>query len=129
MRHAAILFLGLFGCAAVPQDPAGPAEDSLARALDGRVAGAAARCIPVATSIRSLAAIERRAIVYRQGQTVWVNRLSEECPGFHPIDTLIVEARSGRYCRDDLIRAATRASSIPGPSCVLGEWVPYRNPS
>jgi hypothetical protein len=90
------------------------------------VAGPAQQCIRASSDTRSLQALERRSLVYRDGRTLWVNRLSEGCPGFHPTDTLIVEIHGSEYCRNDLVRSLPQASGIPGPACRLGDFVPYR---
>jgi hypothetical protein len=55
-----------------------------------------------------------------------VSRLRAECPGLQPLDTLIVEVHGGRYCRNDQFRAVETGASIPGPICLLGDFVPYR---
>ena len=122
------LLLLLYGCAPTGPLPAPSSDDGLARELAGRVAGPAQSCVPVSVSARALQIADRRAIVYREGGTIWVNRLSDDCPGFHPSDTLVVEIYGGRYCRGDRVYVRSPGSNIPGPACLLGEFVPYRRP-
>ena len=122
MRSLALLLL-VAACAAVPE-----ARDSrLARELEGRVAGEPEACVS-ANQSQSLQAVDRRTIVLRTSDTLWVNRLAGECPGLSPMSTLVVETFSGRYCRGDRVRGIEAGGSIPGPSCPLGDFVPYRLP-
>jgi hypothetical protein len=102
-------------------------EDELARELAGRVAGEPRACISP-TSDRALVPVGRQTLIYREGRRIWVNRLRSECPGVRPHSTLIVETFSGRFCRGDRVRGLEPGTTIPGPVCVLGEFVPYARP-
>jgi hypothetical protein len=44
---------------------------------------------------------------------------------FRTNDILVAEPLSSRYCRGDIIRSIDRHSRFPGPSCILGDFVPY----
>ena len=116
------LLLLLGGCALAERRTSG--QDELAQELAGRVAGEPRSCIPT-FSDRSLVPIDRQTLIYREGRRIWVNRLGSQCPGISPHSTLIVEVYSGQYCRGDRVRGLERGSSIPGPICILGEFVPY----
>jgi hypothetical protein len=70
--------------------------------------------------------VDRQTLVYRDRGRTWVNRLGADCPGLRPFSTLIVEAHGSQYCRGDRIRAVETQSAIPGPTCVLRDFVPYR---
>ena len=43
-------------------------------------------------------------------------------------DILVFEPTGGSYCRGDIVRSVDRDSHIPGPSCVLGDFVPFTRP-
>lgn len=123
MKTFAFLVLPLLaGCALGERRLSG--EEELARELAGRLAGRPQSCIP-AMADRGLVPVDRQTLVSRQGGRVWVNRLRSECPGISPHGTLVVETFSGQYCRGDRVRGLEPGGSIPGPSCVLGEFVPY----
>ena len=123
MRYLVLLTL-LAGCTAYdPQEPTRE-QQQLAQELDERVAGEPRNCIPSDQS-QSLTIVDESTIVSRRGKTIWVNRLRSPCPGLRPSDTLIVQVSSGQYCRSDQVRGVTPGSSIPGPICILGEFVPY----
>ncbi len=120
------LLLILAACASPRGEGPTRSQEAFERELAGREAGAAQTCIPATNSSASLTIVDERTISYRDGRTIWVNRLETECPGMRPLDTLIVELHSGQYCRNDLFRAVNTGSRIPGPNCRLGNFIPYR---
>jgi len=127
MMRLLLLVLGLGACTA-GNPPFGSRDQAgLARELAGRSAGQSERCVPSTTS-RSLRIVDNQTIVYRQGQTLWVNHLENECPGLRPMSTLVVELHDSQYCRGDLFRPVDYPGSIPGARCRLGDFVPYRRP-
>jgi hypothetical protein len=64
-------------------------------------------------------------VVYGSGRTIWVNRLPSPCPGMNLMNSLIVEPFGSQYCRGDRVRSLEPVSKIPGPYCLLGDFVPY----
>ncbi len=119
------LLLVVAGCAATGTDRPSRDQEALSRELSGLVAGEPETCIS-ATSSSGLTIVDRQTLTYRQGRTLWVNRLPAECPGLRPLATLIVEVQGSRYCRYDRVRAIEAGASIPGPTCLLGDFTPYR---
>ena len=115
----------LASCAAHPETGPTRDQDALARELAGMRAGEARSCIPT-QGRQGLTIVDQRTLTLRSGRTLWVNRLEAPCPGLRPLDTLIVELHGSQYCRNDRIRGLEPGSSIPGPSCLLGDWRPYR---
>lgn len=127
MRRLSVLLLPLLaGCVANEARQAGRDEIALARDLSGRQAGEAQTCLPVPIGPGSLQAVNNRTLVYRQGRTIWVNRLAADCPGLRPLSTIIIGVQSGGYCRGDHIRARQPNDIIAGPVCSLGDFTPYR---
>jgi len=104
-----------------------PNGASLEQQIAGRAAGPTRSCI-TAFSYRNLTAIDSKTFVYRSGDTIYVNHPSSPCPGIAPLNTLIVDAQQGHYCRGDRVRGLEPGSMIAGPVCILGDWVPYRKP-
>ena len=100
-------------------------EADLSGELAGRSAGPPKDCVP-ASAGASLVARDPRTLVYRRGDTIWVNRLAADCPGLNAMSTLVVELHGSQYCRGDPVRAVEPGQSIPGPICVLGPFTPYR---
>jgi hypothetical protein len=119
------LLLALAGCAAIGQREEDGAE--LARQLAGRSAGEPQSCVSI-TQLAPLEIVDRETIAYRSGSTIYVNRLGGNCPGLRPFNTLIIETHGSQYCRGDRVRTLEPGSSIPGPICPLGDFVPYRLP-
>ena len=124
MRSFVLLIL-LSGCAATGPGPEARERDAFASELAGRVAGEPETCVS-AIQNQPLRIVDRRTIAYDRGGTIWVNRLDGDCPSLRPLNTLIVEAHGSQYCRGDRVRALEPGTSIPGPVCILRDFVPYR---
>jgi hypothetical protein len=111
------------GSCAAPQleEPSRPPVE-----LAGRVAGAPERCVSI-DQLEALRASDsnRHVLLYGSGRTLWANQLGRSC-GFGRDDVLVTEPIGSRHCRGDIVRSIDRYSRIPGPSCILGDWVPYR---
>ena len=120
-----VFLLALGGCAAMGPGPETRDQEAFARDLAGRTAGAPEACV-AAIQNQPLRIVDRQTIAYDRGDTIWVNRLDSNCPGLRPFNTLIVEVQGSQYCRGDRIRALEPGSSIPGPVCILRDFVPYR---
>lgn len=115
----------LGSCAAPPGPPYGPAPQGPIRELAGRSAGKPEGCVPIqqSESLR-VAENDRHLLLYGSGRTIWVNHLGPEC-GFNQDDVLVTHPFGSSYCRGDLVRSIDRDSRIPGPACVLNDFVPY----
>jgi len=116
-----LLLLLASACAA----PSAQRDADLSPELAGRTAGEARDCV-TASPGASLVARGSQALVYRRGRTLWVNRLAAACPGLDEMSQLIVEVHGSQYCRGDHFRAREPGLSIPGPTCLLGRFTPYR---
>jgi hypothetical protein len=120
LRLAALALL--LGSCAAPQPYAqrqGPPIE-----LAGRTPGAPRRCVML-SQLDSLRASEndRHILVYGSGRTIWANNL-RQC-GFGYDDILVTEPTGSQLCGGDIVRSIDRYSRIPGPACVLGDFVPY----
>ena len=110
----------LAGCTAPPP----VASNAPIAEIAGRVAGPAQRCVTT-TQSQGLQVANRNTLLYRNGSKLWVNQLQDGCGGFGRWDVLVTEPIGTQYCRGDLIRSFDPVSKIPGPSCRLGDFVPY----
>jgi hypothetical protein len=124
MRLLPFLLLAA-GCAATDSDGPTREAQALGRELEGRVAGTPQACVP-ARQAQSLEIVDRQTLVYRDFDTVYVNRLDVGSPGMRPLASLIVEVHGRQYCRGDRVRAVESGTTIPGPVCILRDFVPYR---
>jgi hypothetical protein len=109
-----------------PSPPAG--QQGPAAELAGRVAGPPQRCVSI-SSLHSLrvADRDRGLLLYGSGRTIWANPLGPHC-SFRYDDVLVTEPVGSSYCRGDIVRSFDRNSRIPGPACVLGDFIPYSRP-
>jgi hypothetical protein len=124
-----ILLIPLLLTACTASAPNSASNSSeLARLLDGRVVGEPKSCVPMQQQ-DGLRAIDENTFVVERGRTLWVNRLPSACPGIRPFSTLIVRVHTGQYCQGDRVQALEPGASIPGPYCILGDFVPYQRAS
>jgi hypothetical protein len=122
MRFIALVTaLAAAGCTALQptQSPDQPQE------IAGRSAGAPKRCVLIdSTHSLRVSDSDRHTLLYGDGGTLWANDLGPGC-GFNRNDVLVTEPLGSYHCRGELVRSFDRFSAIPGPSCVLGNFVPY----
>lgn len=117
------------GILATPLNAAKPSgEERLAKLLEGRVAGEPRRCLPTFGN-QSLTILDKTAIVYKQGDKVWVNRTAN--PEDIDEDDILIIRKFGTssLCRTDLITLADRSSGIFSGSIFLEDFVPYEKAS
>jgi hypothetical protein len=119
----ALVLVTASGCAPT----AAPSGNGLARELAGYTAGPPQACVPTFAN-QNLRVIDNRTLAYGYGTTMYVNHLPGPCPALEPLNTLIVDAQGGQYCRGDRVRGLEPGAVIPGPTCNLGNWIPYRKP-
>ena len=120
--------LSLLAAPAVQADEA-PAltkgEKRLAKMLEGRVAGEPDSCITMLGS-RPLSVIDGTALVYRRGDTIWVNR-TRTPDMIDDGDFMVIRKFSGsQLCRSDQITTYSRAGSFFSGVIFLDDFVPYR---
>ena len=100
-------------------------EAKLAKLLDGRVAGEPRDCIFL-PSIRSSRIIDKTAIVYDAGRTLWVNRPRSGAESLDDDDILVTRLHSSSLCSIDIVQLQDRYSNFYSGFVGLGEFVPYR---
>ena len=102
-------------------------EQKLAKMLDGRVAGEPRDCIYL-PSIRGSRIVDKTAIVYDAGRTLWVNRPRSGASSLDDDDILVTDLRGSgsSLCSIDIVRLHDRTSFFYSGFVGLGEFVPYR---
>ncbi|HUQ13743.1 MAG TPA: hypothetical protein VM055_05645 [Novosphingobium sp.] len=110
--------------AAGARDRADP-EAKLARMLEGRVAGEPRDCIYL-PRIRSSRIIDRTAIVYEDGATLWVNRPDSGASTLDDDDVQVTDVHGSQLCSIDVVRLHDRSTFFYSGFVGLGEFVPYR---
>src|SRR4051794_315068 len=122
MQRLLILLLAALGsCSlAVPASKPNPPLE-----LAGLAAGKPQSCISIRLNER-LSPLDEYTLVYRSGHTLWVNRLDGPCRGLDPVNIVIIERNGTQVCRGDHLRVVEPPLTVPGPICILGDFVPYR---
>ena len=126
------LLLGACAAASTSANADALTPDQLAlldRHLGGKVAGEPIACLSGRQADETIR-VSDNILLYRvSGNLVYKNELRGSCPGLARDNDIIVSTINGSGpCRGDIIRLVDRTSGISGPSCVLGEFVPYRTP-
>lgn len=120
------------GCNTTPTAPERSAADQqeLSRALQGRVAGAAVRCLPYFGST-DVQVIDDWTILFRQGGTIYVQTPQGGCPGIGSHRNTMVSRvwGNGQVCSGDIQHLVDLSTGIGGGACVFGPFVPYRKAS
>lgn len=100
-------------------------EQQLERALAGRVAGEPVDCVNLRT-IRSSRVIDRTAILFDAGGTIYVNRPRSGAETLNRWDAQVTRLFDTRLCSIDTIRMVDPTSGFFSGVVFLGEFVPYR---
>ena len=103
----------------------GAAFDRSRKVADGRVAGDPRSCITL-SRIDSSQIIDKTAIVYRDGSTLWVNRPRSGAQSLDEDDVLVTKLTGSQLCSIDTVQLHDRASHFWRGFVSLGEFVPYR---
>lgn len=113
----------LAGCATVAQSAQADGPDpKLTAALAGREAGKPVSCVSLSRAESS--STYRDAIVYRDGGTLYVNRVGA-CPGLRSDPILVTRNFGGQICRGEPIELADRNTGTFRGTCVLQDFEPY----
>jgi hypothetical protein len=114
----------LVASCAVPPPGADEQQQQVPVELAGRAAGPPVNCVQTnqLDSLR-ISQNNRHALIYGSGRTVYANNLGVCRYGSD--DVLVTEQFGSQLCRGDIVRSFDRYSRIPGPTCVLSDFVPY----
>ena len=119
---AGSLLLASTSAVAAPRiDP----ETRLAREIEGRVAGEPVDCIQL-RNIRSSRIIDKTAIVYDAGGTIYVNRPRGGRESLDQWDVLVTKTHDSQLCSIDTVQLYDSSSRMLSGIVFLGEFVPYR---
>ncbi|MDE2596745.1 MAG: hypothetical protein KGL44_07710 [Sphingomonadales bacterium] len=99
-------------------------EERLAKMLEGRVAGRPVSCISTMNT-RDSQVIDKTAIVYDSGSTIYVNR-PRYPQALDSDDILVTELHGGQLCRLDTVRLHDRTDGWYHGFVGLEDFVPYR---
>jgi len=119
----AVVALGATLPAAAAADEKGEAK--LAKVLDGRVPGEPVRCLD-RTRRDNLEVIDRTAMVFKDGDTYYVNRPS----GVNFLtwsDIPVFKIWGNELCKMDIVNLHDRSTGMGGASMTMNEFIPYRH--
>ena len=129
MRSAALILAA--GAALLTGVPAQAAEKltgeaKLAKMLEGREPGKPVSCIPLFDA-RDTTVIDKTAIVYDAGGTIWVNR-TDHPASLDSDDIMVTKLHIGQLCRLDTVEMRDRSGFWFTGFVGLQDFVPYRRP-
>ena len=129
MRRLVSLLIGSMLLAAAPAGaaPRLDPEQRLAQAIEGRVAGEPVSCVNL-RNIRSSRIIDRTAIIYDAGGTLYVNRPRAGRESLDQWDVMVTRPFNSQLCSIDVVNLYDAGFHIQTGSVFLGEFVPYRKP-
>ena len=123
-RLAMIALLAAAPALAAAAKPAS-GEAQLARAIEGRVAGEPVSCVNL-SQVRSVRVIDRTALVYDAGGTLYVNRPRAGAESLDRSDTIVSRPFGTRLCSTDTLHMVEPYSFMQSGIVFLGDFVPYR---
>jgi hypothetical protein len=127
MKKAAIALLTATALLAGPAIQAKPrisGEEKLAKLLEGREAGKPVDCISFSQS-RDARVIDKTAIVYGSGKTIWVNRPTN-ADDLDADDVMVTKTSLSRLCKLETVRMHDRSQFFFTGFVGLNQFVPYR---
>ena len=99
-------------------------EAQLAKILEGRTAGAPVDCIDL-SRVHSTEIVDRTAIVYDAGRTLYVNRPRAGAESLDRGNTMVLNLFDRQLCRIDAIQMYETGVRFFKGSVFLGDFVPY----
>lgn len=100
-------------------------EQQLAKMLDGREAGKPVSCIPYSQT-QNTTVIDKTAIVYRVGGTLYVNRPTN-ADRLDDDDVMVTKLYTSQLCRLDTVQLHDRNANFMWNGFVgLQDFVPYK---
>lgn len=121
---ALVAATGLLAAPAVSAKSRMSGEEKLAKLLEGREAGEPVNCISL-NRARSTRIIDRTAIVYDAGSTIYVNR-PYNARHLDDDDVLVTQLHSTQLCNVDIVHTVDRSARFTTGFVSLDQFVPYR---
>ena len=119
-----------FPTAPVEPTRSAKAQQELADALAGRVAGAPVKCIPTYRA-DDMQIIDDWTILFKDGRTIYLQNPRGGCPGIGNHRNILVSRPmpSSQLCGGDIQQLFDPTSGIGGGACVFSDFVPYTRPA
>lgn len=126
MKRIAIALMTATALLAAPAAQAKPkltGEEQLAKMLEGRQAGKPVDCISLQNS-REAKVIDKTAIVYGHGRTIYVNR-PMNADDLDDDDVMVTKTSLSQLCKLDTVRLHDRSQYFFTGFVGLEQFVPY----
>ena len=98
-------------------------DEKLAKLLEGRVAGEPRSCINTRINSESQI-IDRTAVVYGRGRTIWVN-IPANARDLDDGDAMLTRQYSSNLCRQDIVTTFDTTGGFYTGNVFLSDFVPY----
>jgi hypothetical protein len=121
--------VALVGSASPQQVTHNPkAQQEIAKALAGRVAGPPVDCIRDFRGDRRMTVVDDWTILFRAGDVVYVQNPPGGCSNLNHHTSSLVTRMAGRdrLCSGEIHRVVDSTTGISRGSCSFGPFVPYR---
>lgn len=122
---AGVLMLAVGGAA--DARPRLTGEEQLAKLLEGRVAGEPVNCISM-PNVQSSRVIDKTAIVYGSGGTLYVQRPRSGASSLNSNDILVTQLTTPQLCNIDVVQLRDRNGLFWRGFVSLDQFVPYSKP-
>ncbi|WP_421852125.1 hypothetical protein [Novosphingobium sp.] len=113
---------------AVDARPRLTGEEQLAKLLEGRVAGKPVDCITL-PNVQSSSVIDKTAIVYGSGSTIYVQRPKTGAETLDSNDILVTQLTTSQLCSIDTVQLRDRNGGFWRGFVGLDKFVPYTRPA
>jgi hypothetical protein len=128
---SAALLAGCTGPAPALVDNAAPFTPKqlklVERELGGKVAGQPQKCLSTIRTYDSIRVSDTMLIYRANSKLAYRNDLRGSCPGLaRDSDVMVIRQFGNQSCAGDFFHLVDRSSGIRGPTCVLGDFTPYR---
>jgi hypothetical protein len=110
--------------AAVSAKPKLTGEERLAKVIGDRIPGEPVSCISHHQT-RDLEVIDKTALVYKSGSTIYVNR-PRNAESLNDDDVMVTKLHGSQFCSLDIVQTYDRSGHFWNGFVSLGEFVPYR---
>jgi len=117
----------LLAGAAADAHPRLSGEAQLAKLLDGRVAGKPVNCITL-RNVQTSQVIDKTAIVYGSGGTLYVQRPRSGSSSLNSNDILVTQLTNSQLCNIDVVQLRDRNGLFWRGFVSLDQFVPYSKP-
>ncbi len=102
----------------------------LEKQLADKVPGKPVHCITNTQNFSTIRVSDDILLYRSSGRLVYRNDLKGSCAGLaRDSDIMVVRQFGSQTCEGDFFHLVDRSSGMRGPTCVFGEFVPYRKPA